>query len=112
MPESEALRQSFPTITPRLLRRAQRLAEELSEEDNPLRMEELDVAFHVLLYSGSPNTRLGRLIESLRREVYASITCKSRISASASTMQRIMRRCWRPARERTSPRLSRCWLDI
>lgn len=68
MLESEALRQSFPTITPRLLRRAQRLAEELYEEDNPLRMEELDVAFHVLLYSGSPNTRLGRLIESLRRE--------------------------------------------
>jgi DNA-binding GntR family transcriptional regulator len=68
MLESEALRQSFPTITPRLLRRAQRLAEELAEEDNPLRMEELDIAFHALLYSGSPNARLGRLIDSLRRE--------------------------------------------
>lgn len=68
MLESEALRQSFPALTPRLLRSAQRLAEELAEEDNPLRMEELDIAFHALLYSGSPNARLGRLIESLRRE--------------------------------------------
>lgn len=66
--ESEALRQSFDKLDKRALRAARRLAEDLADEEDPARMEELDVAFHEALYQGCENKRLKRLIDNLRRD--------------------------------------------
>jgi len=66
--ESEALRQAFQHLDARSIRAARRIAEDLADEDDPLQMEELDVAFHQALYKGCDNHRLKRLIDSLRRE--------------------------------------------
>ena len=66
--ESEALRLAFPHIDERTLRTARRIAADLTEEDDPVRIEELDVAFHATLYKGCGNRRLHHMIESLRRE--------------------------------------------
>lgn len=66
--ESEALRQSFEKLDKRALRTARRIAEDLADEDDPARMEELDVAFHEALYQGCENKRLKSLIEKLRRD--------------------------------------------
>jgi DNA-binding GntR family transcriptional regulator len=66
--EREALRLSFEGLDERALRVARRIAEDLADEDDPVRLEELDVAFHAALYQRCENKRLLRLIESLRRE--------------------------------------------
>ncbi|WP_395676484.1 GntR family transcriptional regulator [Inquilinus sp.] len=66
--EGEALRLSLPRLDARALRRAERLAEDLVEEENPAAIEELDVAFHAALYGACGSARLLRLIDGLRRE--------------------------------------------
>ncbi|WP_225773533.1 GntR family transcriptional regulator [Inquilinus sp. Marseille-Q2685] len=66
--EGEALRLSLPRLEPRELRRAARLAGDLAEEEDPAVIEELDVAFHAVLYGACGNARMLRLIDSLRRE--------------------------------------------
>lgn len=66
--EGEALHLSLPRLEPRDLRRATRLAEDLTEEEDPAAIEELDVAFHAALYGACGNARMLRLIDSLRRE--------------------------------------------
>ncbi|MGY5802497.1 GntR family transcriptional regulator [Rhizobium sp. LEGMi12c] len=66
--EVVALEQSAPLLTSPLLRKAERLNDELFSEYDPLRIEELDHQFHRILYSGCKNTRLLGTIEALRRE--------------------------------------------
>jgi DNA-binding GntR family transcriptional regulator len=66
--EAEALRLSLPNLTEGQLRKAERIAEELIEETDIPTIEELDVAFHALLYGACGNERLLSLIDGLRRE--------------------------------------------
>jgi len=66
--EAEALRLSLPNLTDSQLRKAERIAEDLIEETDLGPMEELDVAFHTLLYGACGNSRLLSLIDVLRRE--------------------------------------------
>jgi len=73
--ETYALRQALPDLDQRTLRKARRIAEALLDEDDPIDIEELDVQFHRILYSGCGNSRLLIMIEDLRREgrrIYAS----------------------------------------
>jgi len=84
--ESEALRLSLPRLAPRDLRRAERLAAELSEEDDPAAIEELDVAFHAALYGACGNARMLRLIDSLRREGRRAYALQPPGSAFRATM--------------------------
>jgi DNA-binding GntR family transcriptional regulator len=58
-----------------MLRKARRIADALLDEDDPTEIEELDIQFHRVLYSGCGNSRLLIMIEDLRREgrrIYAS----------------------------------------
>lgn len=66
--EIAALDRSAPTLTAAVLRRAERLNAELSEEDDPARIEELDRQFHRVLYRGCENARLLTIVDALRRE--------------------------------------------
>jgi len=66
--EAEALRLSLPNLTDSQLRKAERIAEDLTEETDIPTIEELDVAFHALLYGACGNARLLSLIDGLRRE--------------------------------------------
>jgi len=66
--ELAALEQSLPALQPAALRKAERLNAELFEELDPLRIEELDLQFHLALYSGCENTRLLEGLSALRRE--------------------------------------------
>jgi len=66
--EVAALKQSLPTLSPAALRTAERLNHALSEEYDPVRIEELDQQFHLALYSGCQNTRLLKTIGVLRNE--------------------------------------------
>jgi DNA-binding GntR family transcriptional regulator len=80
--EGEALRQAFVRQSERSLRIARRLAADLADEDDPARIEELDVAFHAALYSGCDNRRLQGLIENLRRESRRAYHAQPRHSAN------------------------------
>ncbi|MCC7272332.1 MAG: GntR family transcriptional regulator [Alphaproteobacteria bacterium] len=66
--ETEALRLALPKLDAVRLRRAHRIAADIVEEDDPAAIEELDVAFHAILYAPGGNARLLRLVEALRRE--------------------------------------------
>ncbi|MBB3397733.1 MULTISPECIES: GntR family transcriptional regulator [unclassified Rhizobium] len=66
--ESMALRGALPTLGGSDLRKAQRLNEDLVEEEDPATLEELDVAFHRTLYGRCGNARLLSMIDELRRE--------------------------------------------
>lgn len=66
--ETAALHRSAPTLTAAALRRAERLNAELSEEDDPVRIEDLDRQFHRVLYGGCENARLLTIVDGLRRE--------------------------------------------
>ncbi|MBZ9789042.1 GntR family transcriptional regulator [Rhizobium sp. 3T7] len=66
--ESMALRGALPTLGDSDLRKAQRLNEDLVEEEDPATLEELDVAFHRTLYGRCGNARLLSMIDELRRE--------------------------------------------
>lgn len=66
--EVAALEQSVPLLSPPVLRKAERLNDELIAEYDPVRIEELDQHFHLILYSGCENTRLLKTITTLRRE--------------------------------------------
>ncbi|WP_379876963.1 GntR family transcriptional regulator [Lacibacterium aquatile] len=66
--EVEALRLSLPNLTDAQIRKAERLALDLIEEEEIAMIEELDVAFHALLYGACGNGRLLTMIDGLRRE--------------------------------------------
>lgn len=66
--EATALRASLDDLTDSDLRKAQRLNEDLLEEDDPGLIEELDIAFHRALYGRCGNARLLAMIDELRRE--------------------------------------------
>lgn len=66
--ETHALRLSLPRLDDAALRKARRICAALVEEEDPVEIEELDIQFHRLLYSGCDNDRLLRMIEDLRRE--------------------------------------------
>ncbi|MDR6294138.1 MULTISPECIES: GntR family transcriptional regulator [Inquilinus] len=84
--EGEALRLSLPRLDARALRRAERLAEDLVEEEDPAAIEELDVAFHAALYAACGNARMLRLVDSLRREGRRSYTLQPPGSVFRATM--------------------------
>ncbi|MGK9167868.1 GntR family transcriptional regulator [Inquilinus limosus] len=84
--EGEALRLSLPRLEPRALRRAERLAAELAEEEDPATIEELDVAFHAALYDACGNARMLRLIDSLRREGRRAYSVQPKGSAFRAAM--------------------------
>lgn len=66
--ESTALRSSLGALTQSDLRKAHRLNEDLLEEEEPATLEELDIAFHRVLYARCGNARLLDMIDDLRRE--------------------------------------------
>ncbi|WP_069877041.1 GntR family transcriptional regulator [Bosea sp. BIWAKO-01] len=66
--EVAAFEQSAPSLSPLILRTAERLNDELIAEYDPLRIEELDQNFHLTLYIGCKNTRLLKSITTLRQE--------------------------------------------
>jgi DNA-binding GntR family transcriptional regulator len=91
--EAEALRLSLPNLTDSQLRKAERIAEDLIEETNIATIEELDVAFHALLYGACGNTRLLSLIDGLRREgrrSYATQPMGSRQRADLADQHRAL----------------------
>lgn len=66
--ERQALAVSLPLLTATEIRRAGRLCDEILDTDEPARIEELDLAFHNLLYRHCGNRRLLAAIDTLRRE--------------------------------------------
>ncbi|OHV76711.1 GntR family transcriptional regulator [Rhizobium sp. LCM 4573] len=76
--EVAALEQSMPSLSPAILRAAEKLNDELFAEYDPLRILELDQRFHLTLYSGCENTRLLETITALRRESRRSIIHQKR----------------------------------
>lgn len=73
--ETSALRLSLADLSTATLRKARHVAYEIQHAEDPAEIEELDVAFHRLIYSQCGNERMLTMIESLRREgrrVYAT----------------------------------------
>jgi DNA-binding GntR family transcriptional regulator len=66
--EATALEASVAALTESDLRKARRLNEDLLEEEDPRRIEELDIAFHRTLYGRCGNQRMLTMIDDLRRE--------------------------------------------
>jgi DNA-binding GntR family transcriptional regulator len=66
--ETSALRLSLVALDAATLRRAQHVADEILHAQDAAEIEELDVAFHRLIYSRCGNDRMLAMIESLRRE--------------------------------------------
>ena len=66
--EESALRAALPRLQPVDLRRARRVAEEIADTADPARIEDLDIAFHRLLYAPGGNDRLLAMIDGLRRD--------------------------------------------
>jgi DNA-binding GntR family transcriptional regulator len=66
--EAAALEASVAALTESDLRKARRLNDDLLEENDPRRIEELDIAFHRTLYGRSENQRMLTMIDDLRRE--------------------------------------------
>jgi DNA-binding GntR family transcriptional regulator len=80
--ESEALRLSLPRLSPTTLRKAARIADDLTEEEDPAAIEELDVAFHSVLYGAAGNARLLALIDTFRRQGRRAYAAQPKGSAS------------------------------
>lgn len=85
--ESTALRSSMEALTQGDLRKAHRLNEDLVEEDEPAMLEELDIAFHRVLYSRCGNTRLLEMIDNLRRESRRAYTRQPKGSSDRMILQ-------------------------
>jgi DNA-binding GntR family transcriptional regulator len=66
--ETNALRLSLPDLSTATLRRVRHVADEILHAEEPAEIEELDIAFHRLIYSRCGNERMLTMIESLRRE--------------------------------------------
>ncbi|HSP26853.1 MAG TPA: GntR family transcriptional regulator, partial [Saliniramus sp.] len=66
--ETSALRLSLPDLDAAALRKARHVADEILYAEEPAEIEELDVAFHRLIYSRCGNERMLAMIDSLRRE--------------------------------------------
>ncbi|MCH8686127.1 GntR family transcriptional regulator [Pedomonas mirosovicensis] len=84
--ETHALRLSLPRLDERTLRKARRICEALLDEDDPAEIEELDIQFHRLLYSGCANDRLLAMIEDLRREGRRIYAMQPRGSMTRTTL--------------------------
>jgi DNA-binding GntR family transcriptional regulator len=66
--ETSALRLSLEKLDEAALRRARHAADEIFHSEDVREIEELDVAFHRLIYSRCGNNRMMALIDELRRE--------------------------------------------
>lgn len=72
--ETSALKLSLERLDDAALRKARHAAEEIFHAEDAREIEELDVTFHRLIYSGCGNSRMLALIDEFRREgrrVYA-----------------------------------------
>lgn len=73
--ETSALRTSLNNLDANTLRKARHVADEILHGEEAAEIEDLDVAFHRLIYSRCGNDRMLEMIDSLRREgrrIYAT----------------------------------------
>jgi DNA-binding GntR family transcriptional regulator len=66
--ETSALRLSIDSLDAAALRKARHVTDEILHAEEPADLEQLDVAFHQLIYSRCGNERMLAMIDSLRRE--------------------------------------------
>ncbi len=87
MLESNAIRLSVPNMTPTTFKRAQRLRDDFSREQDPFRWAQLHWAFHSCLYEDAKRPMLLNLIQSInnRTERYLHIQLQGEGRQTADT---------------------------